>query len=619
MTPTRHISIWLFLLFIFLTASGIAQPTRSFTKVLDCAKAEKADCEKLLESAIAKSEKENEFEAHFKFLTKSANQLIREGHFDLALYTVYNAKRISKNHPVKQGELCFILNATYLYSGNLDSALYYSNRAFTIFSKLGDSTRVGRALVNIGQIEKEMGDYTGAMEKYMAAMKVFRAIGSKAMIARAQVEVATLSAVTGDVEKAIQFNTEAARYYESTEDEHTYAYIILNLANDLIFTKREDTALILLKKAIPIFKQDNDIYLQMNAEAQLGRALHRLGKSEDAIKHFKESNRLGAEQNFMAQLAYNHEFLSIIYRDINKPELALYHSMESYQIHRELGLNEEYRSAVNSLATAYENVNMPDSALKYFREAITIGDTLFSLETKRQLNELKARYESDLKEEQIKAGKAEIELLNQKNEAERNRTIALGLGLILFTLLAIWIITRQRTRMQHNRKISAEKAKTLQAELSIKTEEQKRLKSELDHKIRELTTQALLIAEKNEMMLSFKERLKEISERAEENTAMNQLVNKMDRAENKTQDWDKFMEIFKEVHPDFLNHLNEKFSGLTSNDLRLLALMRMNFSNKEIASILHISDDALKKARYRLRKKLDLPSEENMHDYIMGL
>ena len=609
----------LLLSFSLLAIAGYCQPPTSLSKVLECAKAEKNDCDKLLESAIAKSRKENSPEAHFKFLTKSANQFTREGFFDLALLTVRYAKRNTKNKPINEGELCFILNSIYLYSGDLDSALYYSIKANKIFAQLGDSTRMGRSLVNIGQIEKEMGDYAGAMEKYMAAINLFRRMGSKAMIARTQVEVAALAAVTDDVEKAIAFNTEAARYYESTSDTHTYAYIILNLANDLIFSGRSDTALVLLNKAIPIFKKGNDIYLLMNAEAQKGRALHRLGKSKLAIEHFQESNRLGAEQNFMAQLAYNHEFMSIIYLDVKKPELAVYHSKESYRIHKKLGLNEEYKSALTSLAAAYENVNKPDSALKYLREANSIGDTLFSMETKRQLNELKARFESDLKEEQIKAGKAEIETLHQKNEAQRNRTIAMGLGLVLVVLIAIWIITRQRTRMQHNRKISAERAKTLQAELTIKTEEEKRLKAELDHKKRELTTQALLIAEKNEMMLSFKDRLQEISERTEENTAMNQLVRKIDRAENKTEDWDKFMQIFKEVHPDFLSQLNNSFPGLTSNDLRLLALMRMNFSNKEIASILHISDDGLKKARYRLRKKLDLPSEENMHEYIVGL
>lgn len=617
---SRSLYIMVFMSASLLTFSynGVAQ-TKDFAEVERCAAAEIESCEELLDAVIQQSLEVNSKEAHFKFLKQGANVLLRNGHFELALKTIHNARALVKSQPKRLGETYFTLNAIFLYKGHLDSALHYSKLAHQTFVQLNDSNKIGRALVGIGQIEKEKGDYAGAMARYSAAMDIFRQLQAKDMIARTQAEVATLSAVTGDVEKAIQFNTQAARYYQQAGDAHTYAYITLNLANDLIFLGKPDTALQLLNTVIPIFKKDKDLYLQMNAEAQKGRALHRLGRSDEAIVHFELSNKLGADQNFLAQLAYNHEFLSIIYLDIKRPKKALVHSRQSYKIHRQLGLNEEYKSAVNALAEAYEVAEMPDSALKYLREANTIGDTLFSVETKRQLNELKVRYESDIKEEQIKAGKAQIEVLNQKNQAQRSRTLALGLGLILVVVVAIWIITRQRTQHSHNKKISAERAKTLQAELHTKTEEEKRLKAELDHKKRELTTQALLIAEKNEMMLSFKSRLQEISERLEEDTAMNQLVSRIERAENKTRDWDKFMEIFKEVHPDFLQHLHLKFEGLTSNDLRLLALMRMNFSNKEIASILHVSDDGLKKARYRLRKKLDLPSEENIHDYIMGL
>ncbi len=609
----------LFLLVLCLSYTGQCQLPQYFTDVLNCASAEEAGCEELLHKAISKSQKENSYEVHFKNLTRTADKLIRLGKFDLSRQVIYHGKAISQGKPKRLGELYFILNANFLYAGNLDSALYYGGKARDVFTEIKDTGRVGRATINMGQILKEKGNYTEAMEKYMEGISIFRKLGDKDLIARAQVEVASLSAVTGDVAKAIRYNKKAARHYEESDDDHNFAYTTLNLANDLIFTGKPDTALLLLEKVIPIFKRDDETYLWMNAEAQYGRALHRLGQSTEAIKHFELSNSLGQGQSFLSQLAYNYEFLSRIYLDIEKPEMAINYSKQSYHIHKQLGLNEEYKSAANSLAEAYEYGNMPDSALKYLREATAVGDSIFSQETKRRLNELKVKYESDIKEEQIKAGQAEIETLNQKNRAQKNRTVALGLGLGLLLVLGGGIISRQRTRMLHNRRIAAEQAKTLQAQLNLKTQEEKRLKAELDYKKRELTTQALMIAEKNEMMLSFKERLQEISERMEEDGAMNQLVRNIERAENQTQDWDKFMEIFREVHPDFLSQMNDRFDNLTSNDLRLLALIKMNFSNKEIASILHISDDGLKKARYRLRKKLDLPSEENMHDYIIGL
>ncbi|MCB0427824.1 MAG: sigma-70 family RNA polymerase sigma factor, partial [Mangrovimonas sp.] len=44
-----------------------------------------------------------------------------------------------------------------------------------------------------------------------------------------------------------------------------------------------------------------------------------------------------------------------------------------------------------------------------------------------------------------------------------------------------------------------------------------------------------------------------------------------------------------------------------------------NMSTKEIANILNISVEGVKKARYRLRKKLDLTTDDSLHEQIIKL
>ena len=45
----------------------------------------------------------------------------------------------------------------------------------------------------------------------------------------------------------------------------------------------------------------------------------------------------------------------------------------------------------------------------------------------------------------------------------------------------------------------------------------------------------------------------------------------------------------------------------------------MNLSSKKIANILNISNDGIKKARYRLRKKLNLATEDSLQEFILTL
>jgi DNA-binding CsgD family transcriptional regulator len=71
---------------------------------------------------------------------------------------------------------------------------------------------------------------------------------------------------------------------------------------------------------------------------------------------------------------------------------------------------------------------------------------------------------------------------------------------------------------------------------------------------------------------------------------------------------DNFLKKIKSIHP-----------ALTSNDLRLCAYLRLNLSSKEIAPLLNISPRSVEVKRYRLRKKMDLPHEANLSDYILEI
>ncbi|MEM6380985.1 MAG: helix-turn-helix transcriptional regulator, partial [Bacteroidota bacterium] len=66
----------------------------------------------------------------------------------------------------------------------------------------------------------------------------------------------------------------------------------------------------------------------------------------------------------------------------------------------------------------------------------------------------------------------------------------------------------------------------------------------------------------------------------------------------------------------FYRHLKEKFPKLTQGDLKLCALIKLNFSSKDVAKLMGISVESVHTTRYRLRKKLGLQREDNLTEYI---
>lgn len=78
-----------------------------------------------------------------------------------------------------------------------------------------------------------------------------------------------------------------------------------------------------------------------------------------------------------------------------------------------------------------------------------------------------------------------------------------------------------------------------------------------------------------------------------------------------------FLTKFKELYPEFYDNLALQCPQLTSNDIRFCALIKLNFSNKEIAQYDHISIRTVESKKYRLRKKLGLLADLDFNKWIM--
>ncbi len=76
---------------------------------------------------------------------------------------------------------------------------------------------------------------------------------------------------------------------------------------------------------------------------------------------------------------------------------------------------------------------------------------------------------------------------------------------------------------------------------------------------------------------------------------------------------------FKEVYPEFIGTLKSKAPSLVLSELKCCALLKLNFSTKEIARFTNSTVRAIEQRKYRIRKKLDIPSDEDMNIWMMNL
>lgn len=101
-----------------------------------------------------------------------------------------------------------------------------------------------------------------------------------------------------------------------------------------------------------------------------------------------------------------------------------------------------------------------------------------------------------------------------------------------------------------------------------------------------------------------------------EKTDLVSISKLMENKLSSDQEWGRFLKEFKALSPKFLEDLLNKYPQLSKSDTRLLILLKVGYSQKEIADLLSIAPDSVKKARTRLRKKIRIKSSENLNTFL---
>ena len=176
-------------------------------------------------------------------------------------------------------------------------------------------------------------------------------------------------------------------------------------------------------------------------------------------------------------------------------------------------------------------------------------------------------------------------------------------------------------------KLQAEKDAFLKREAEhtekqiIKLEREK-LQAELAGKNRELANSAMSLVYKNELLQKLSQeiaKMKDSAGAAISDDQQRKIQHIITEGMNDERDWVLFENSFNDAHDSFFKKLKSKHPELVPNDLKLCAFLHMNMSSKEMASLLNISLRGVEIRRYRLRKKLNIPHDMNLTEFLMSI
>ena len=453
------------------------------------------------------------------------------------------------------------LGTTYKSQSKYDQALKYYFEALGICEKMQLDRGISATVGNIGLSYFEMDEYPEALKFYKRALAINKRIDNRSSLAVNHNNMGLLHGDENRYDRALKHHLKALEIRRELGYQIEIANSLNNIGRLYMQQKKLDLAMDYLQRAL--VKNDNQ-------DPDLTSIIH--------------------------------ENLTKVHLSSGKLDSALTHAYRTLELSKDFGSKLGKKVAYELLTNIYRKQGNYQEALDFQQKLIAVKDSILNQQKAKQINELQAKYETAKKEKEI----ALLEKEKQQEAALRNAFLA---GLILIVIIGILIYNRQRLKIKKNR-----------TQLENKRLKEDKLEQELEFKNRQLTTHTLHLVQKNEVMKELKAKVSEIRREDKNiNRSLQKLQNMVDYSFNLDEDWEEFQIYFEEVHSGFFNVLKEQYPDLTPNELRLSALAKLNLSIKETATIMGITPSSVKTARYRLRKKLDIETEENLNNFILKI
>lgn len=307
----------------------------------------------------------------------------------------------------------------------------------------------------------------------------------------------------------------------------------------------------------------------------------------EALENYQKNGVRTSMEHAYRNISYNYTALKQYEKAIENAYRAIEIANEVKDPHRQI-------NAYSSLHHAQKMAGMYKESLENLEFLNDIEDSLLNKEKTAIIGEMAIRFETVKKEAQIK-------VLEKDNELNKWRLTGLMAGLLALGAFTFSIFQKRRKdRLIYEKEKALEKERLEKAEI------------ELDSKQKELTAKVLQLAHKNEFLSNLENQISALKDNVDQsvNKTSNRISRLIRRDIESDKQWEQFSQEFSTIHKGFLGRLAEKYGTFTKSEVRLISLLKMNMNSKEIADIMGISDDGVKKARYRLRKKMGLEDAE---------
>ncbi len=538
---------------------------------------------------------------------------------DKALLFLQEAFTISTSQDYTEGIGKSLLwqGRVYYYKDDYPLSVKYLDKAEKTLKTTDELDDLAFLYFAKGEICKIQGDYIHAMEMYKAAIDLTEKTGNLKLMSSYYNSMGMVLLNRNNPQKALDYFRETLLIKERINDQQGISNTLSCIGKTYEKLRLFDSSLIFYNQALKISTNLKIPRAIASSEYKIGGVLILMGKYEEAEESLEIALKNFTGLKEKTGIIITNLRLAVTHSRQGKPD-AIEIANNALEMARIINNPNLISHAYKILSEIYAFNNNYKKSYDYLIKHKILQDSLFNTEKERVLTEMETKFQLEKKDN-------EIQFLKSQTEVQRKNNILLIILIIVFAgaiMLLFFLFRLKSTAFKRQQKLMAQESIIHSQENEINEKENLILQEQLESKNRELASKALEMLRFNDTISIIIEKLEHLNGIMDNNPEVKKHTRDIiHELENQTKQniWNEFDKIFKNIHSGFYDKLLEICPDLTATEIKIAALLKLNLTTKEIASITFKSEGGIKTTRYRLRKKLSLSSDENLVPFLMKL
>ena len=504
----------------------------------------------------------------------------------------------------------------YLYN-NPKQASYYAAQASALFPEDEPSEVRAQAMILYCQAEQLLGNFDLSIKNLYDTQKYIHPTNKKQMAQLCSLMGRVYSKL-GDYNKAIELNDKATSIFKSIGDSTSVAGCYNERGVMHHFMSEFTVAERFFQRALAINRAQRN--LKEIATNLNNLCLYR-GNTEEKLSFIQEAITINKNLDAQWSLGENYNNMGKQYYYGKQYSNALEALRKAYEYAHNIGARELICDNYEYSSMVYAAIGDYAQAYKYLDKRYHLGKELQSSNKLRNIEQEISykRYQDQKYATEMQEQTYKIELL-KRNLWLLGSVLILGIAFSIF--LYKWYKRRKdlqlieaRYQLQLSEKEVAE-LKMHQQELELQN-----VHNALATSRQEATSFAVFLKSRNELLDKIRGMVKEGYKMDAQ--AITPHLKKINAFISQSQSGDKtnsaLLTNIDEKSNEFLQRLVSIHPKLTQGEKYLATLLRVNLSTKEISMLTGTTPKTINMNRYRLRKSLNLSSEEDLTDYLQNI